>query len=73
MKVKSWWNREVTWGMLVKLIICINIVWLALCYELARVGDIVDKEQQEYYNYLENRVELQQELLDLYRRDYYDR
>ena len=73
MKIKSWWNKEVTWSMLVKLMICINIVWLALCYRLAQAGDIVDKEQREYYNHLENTVELQQELLNSYRRGYNDR
>lgn len=63
----KWWNKPVTWNILVKFIITLNILALAICWCFAYICDLVDKEEQEYYQYLEERVELQSELIQLYR------
>lgn len=63
-----WYQKEVTWGILLKFMIVLNLVVLAICWRFAYIGDIIDKEQQEYYEYLENRVELQSEIIELQRR-----
>ena len=66
----KWWNKPVTWNILVKFIITINILALAICWSFAYIGDLVDKEEQEYYQYLEERVKLQAEIIDLYHKLY---
>ena len=63
----KWWNKPVTWNILVKFMITLNIVALAIYWRFAYIGDLVDKEEQEYHQYLEERVELQSELIQLYR------
>ena len=67
---KHWWNKEVTWNIFIKLMVVINIIWLMNCYRIAYIGDIIDEEQVKYYSYLEKRVELQEELLNFYRKNY---
>lgn len=66
----KWWNKPVTWGILVKFMITLNLVALAICWRFAYIDDIIDKEEQEYYQYLEERVELQQEIIELYHKIY---
>lgn len=63
----KWWNKPVTWNILVKFMITLNILALAICWRFAYIGDSKDKEEQEYLNYLEERVETQSELIKLYR------
>ena len=63
----KWWNKPVTWNILVKFMITLNILALAICWRFAYIGDLKDKEEQEYLNYLEERVETQSELIKLYR------
>lgn len=63
-------NKEVTWGMLIKLIICMNIVVLAFCFVVCNVRTTQDQETLEYINHLENRVELQHQLIELYEEVY---
>lgn len=63
-------NKEVTWGMLLKLLICMNIVVLAFCFLVCNVRTTQDQETLEYINYLENRVELQHQLIELYEEVY---
>lgn len=67
----KWWNKQVTWGILVKFMITLNLVALAICWRFAYIGDIIDKEEREYYQYLEERVELQKEIIELYRNLYF--
>lgn len=64
----KWYQKEVTWGILVKFMIVLNLVVLAICWRFAYIGDIIDKEEQEYYQYLEERIKLQSELIELQRR-----
>ena len=66
----KWWNKPVTWGILVKFMITLNLIALAICWCFAYIGDIINKEEQEYYQYLEERVELQQEIIELYHNIY---
>lgn len=66
----KWWNKPVTWNILVKFMITLNIVALAICWRFSYIGDIINKEEQEYYQYLEERVELQQEIIELYHKIY---
>lgn len=66
----KWWNKPVTWNILVKFMITLNILALAICWRFAYIGDLVDKEEQEYYQYLEERVKLQADVIDLYHKLY---
>lgn len=52
-------------GFLVKLLICINLVGLSYFCLFAYISDIEIEEEQQYYNYLENRIEIQSELIEL--------
>ena len=63
----KWWNKPVTWNIFVKFIIAFNIIALTVCWRFAYIGDLIDKEEQEYYQYLEERCKLQEELIKLYR------
>lgn len=65
-KIVDWLNKPVTFSILIKLLICINLIFLLQCYTIAIIGDIKDKEQQEYEKYLEERIELQNKLIKLY-------
>ena len=51
--IKKWLNREVTWGILIKLIICINIIVLGFCIVLAKSSDLKDMERQKYIKNLD--------------------
>lgn len=66
--MRNWLDKEVTWGMFIKLIICINAVALGYLYMVAKIGDYKDQETVDYINYLEHRVEVQEQLLDYYRK-----
>ena len=48
--------------------IVFNVLALAICWRFAYIGDIEDKERQNYYNYLEQKVELQNNLIDMYKK-----
>lgn len=67
MSLKEFLNRPATFGLLTKFMIVLNLVVLAICWRFAYIGDLKDKEEQEYLNYLEERVETQSELIKLYR------
>ena len=67
--MKKFFNKEVTWSMFVKVIICINAIILGYCYALAKAGDQVDSETLQYLEYLEHRVEIQEQLLEYYKKD----
>ena len=64
-KLREFLNRPVTFGLLTKFIISLNIVVLVICWRFAYTGDLEDKEEQEYMEYLEERVETQEKLIDL--------
>lgn len=64
----KWWNKPVTWNIFVKFMIVFNVLALAICWRFAYIGDIEDKERQNYYNYLEQKVELQNNLIDMYKK-----
>ena len=64
-KLRELLNRPVTFGLLTKFIISLNVVVLATCWRFAYIGDLEDKEEQEYMEYLEKRVETQEKLIDL--------
>ena len=66
----KWWNKPVTWNILIKFMLILNILALAICWRFAYIGDLADKEEQEYYQYLEERVKLQAEIIDLYHKLY---
>lgn len=61
--MKDFLNRPVKIGLFLKLIICLNVVFLAFCMRIAYIGDLKDEEMQQYYNYLENRITIQSELI----------
>ena len=65
--MKQWWNKPISVGFFLKLFICINIVYWVIWYFVATVSDYQDKETMEYYNYLENRIEIQSELINAQR------
>lgn len=64
----KWWNKQVTWGILIKFIISLNIIFLVFCWLFAYTGDLVDKEREDYYYHLEKVNELQSELIKAYRK-----
>lgn len=53
----KWYQKEVTWGILVKLMICINLVALAMCWKISNIRITQDEETFEYINYLENYID----------------
>lgn len=67
MSIKEWFNQPVKIGIFLKIIICFNIIVLAYCYLVCSVRTTQDEEHLEYDNYLENRIEIQTELIDLQR------
>lgn len=58
-------NRPVKIGLFLKVMICFNIIVLAYCYLVCSVRTTEDEEHLKYDNYLENRIELQSELIQL--------
>lgn len=64
-KIVDWLNKPVTFNILIKLLICINLIFLSQCYTIAVIGDIKDKEQQEYEKHLEEQIKLQKEIITL--------
>ena len=60
----SWWNKPITIKFFLKLFICLNIVYWVLWYHIATVSDYKDEETLKYYEYLENRIEIQRQLID---------
>ena len=59
----KWWNKPITIGFFIKLFICMNIVYWVLWYHIATISDYKDEETLQYYEYLENRIEIQSELI----------
>lgn len=55
--MKNWLSKEVTFGMLIKFMICFNIIVLAYCWLVCNVRTTQDKETLDYINYLERRLE----------------
>lgn len=53
----KWYQKEVTWGILVKLMICINLVALAMCWKISNIRITQDEETSKYINYLENYID----------------
>lgn len=68
--VGKWLKKEVTFGMLAKLMVCLNIVVLAYCWLICNIRTTQDEETLKYINSLENRIEVQRELIDLYKEVY---
>ena len=62
-KVRMWLKRPVTNSLLMKFMISLNVVVLGICWRFAYIGDIKDKEEQEYYQYLEEMNERYKEVL----------
>lgn len=62
-KVRKWLKRPVTNSLLMKLMISLNVVVLCICWRFAYIGDIKDKEEQEYYQHLEEMNEKYKEVL----------
>lgn len=63
-KIK-WYEKEVTWGMLIKIVLLLNVITLAFCYKVCSISTTKDAEHLEYDAYLENRIETQSKLIDL--------
>jgi len=57
----KWYQKEVTWGILIKLMICLNLVALAMCWRISDFRTTQDEETLEYINSLEERIELERE------------
>lgn len=62
----KWYKKEVTMGMFMKLMIVLNIFFLWTCFRYAYISDMIEEEETAYIQYLEERVELQKEIIRLY-------
>ena len=63
----KWWNKPVSVGFFIKLLICINIVYWILWYNIATISDYKSNETLDYYEYLENRIYIQSDLINVQR------
>ena len=58
-------NEPVKIGFFLKLMIMVNFMFLAMCFKICWVRTTQDQEHLEYDTYLEYRIELQSELIQL--------
>lgn len=64
-KLREFFNRPVTFGLLTKFIITLNILVMCVCFRYAYIGDLEDMEELEYMKYLEERITNQEKIIDL--------
>lgn len=57
----KWYQKEVTWGILIKLMVCINLVVLAMCWRISNIRTTQDEETLEHINYLEETLDREKE------------
>lgn len=62
--MSKWWNKQITIGFFVKLFICMNIIYWVFWYKIATISDYKSKETLDYYEHLENVVDLQDKLIN---------
>lgn len=65
--MKSYWNKPVKIGFFIKIFIVLNALFIALFMKVAYISDYKSEQDQKYQNYLENRIEVQSELIKVQR------
>lgn len=61
----KWYQKEVTWGFLIKFMIAFNMVILAFCFRVCSVSTTKDEETLNYINELEQTIEKEREYRDV--------
>lgn len=56
----KWYQKEVTWGILIKFLICFNLVILAFCWKISNIRITQDQETLDYISELENIIQKEQ-------------
>lgn len=52
-----WYQKEVTWGILIKLMICLNIFGLVMLWRVCNIRTTQDQETLNYINELEETIQ----------------
>lgn len=65
--MKSYWNKPVKIGFFIKIFIVLNVLFIVLFMKVAYISDYKNEQNQKYQNYLENRIEIQSELIKVQR------
>lgn len=63
--MKEFWNKPVKIGFFIKLFIVLNLLFLVICMRISYIEDLKDQQEQEYYQYLENRINIQAKLIQV--------
>lgn len=60
-----WYQKEVTWGILIKFIICLNLFGLVMFWKICNIRTTQDQETLNYINELEETIQRERDYRDV--------